>query len=105
MERLTIVIGGAEMLATGKSNLSRPFPDKPRNPSVRFCDVPVERIPNAIDKSSGNGHLSPKHEETMTAGFLLLDASLQPIYASEEALADRKSTRLNSSHGYISYAV
>jgi len=87
MERLTIVIGGAEMLATGKSNLSRPFPDKPRNPSVRFCDVPVERIPNAIDKSSGNGHLSPKHEETMTAGFLLLDASLQPIYASEEALA------------------
>src|SRR5437016_11403018 len=75
------------MLATGKSNSSRPFPDKPRNPSVRFCDVPVERFPNAIDKSSGNGHLSPRREETMTAGFLLLDASLRPIYASEEALA------------------
>ncbi len=88
MERLTIVIGGAEMLATGKSNSSRPFPDKPRNPSVRFCDVLAERFPNAIDKSSGNGHhLSHRREETMTAGFLLLDASLQPLYASEEALA------------------
>jgi len=88
MERLTIVIGGAKMLATGKSNSSRPFPDKLRNPTVRFGNVLVERLPNAIDKSSGNGHhLSHRREETMTAGFLLLDASLQPIYASEEALA------------------
>src|SRR6266576_1128796 len=87
MERLTIVIGGAKMLATGKSNSSRPFPDELRNPSVRFGDILVERLPNAIDKSSGNGHLSHRREETMTAGFLLLDASLQPIYASEEALA------------------
>src|SRR6266568_6910445 len=88
MERPTIVIGGAEMLATGKSNSSRPFPDKLRNPTVRFGNVLVERLPNAIDKSSGNGHhLSHRREETMTAGFLLLDASLQPLYASEEALA------------------
>jgi len=88
MECLTIVIGGAEVLATGKSNSSRPFPDKLRNPSVRFCGVLVERFPNAIDKSSGNGHyLSHRREETLTAGFLLLDASLRPIYASEEALA------------------
>jgi len=85
MECLTIVIGGAEMLATGKSNSSRPFPDKLRNPSVRFCGV-LERFPNAIDKSSGNGH-HLRREETLTAGFLLLDASLRPIYASEEALA------------------
>src|SRR2546422_5484643 len=31
--------------------------------------------------------------------------SLPPGTLSREGLADRKSTRLNSSHGYISYAV
>ncbi len=88
MERLTIVIGGAEMSATGKSNSSRPFPDKLRNLSVRFGGVPVEHFPHATHKNSGNGHVSSNgHGESLAAGFLLLDASLRPIYASEEALA------------------
>ena len=88
MGRLTIVIGGAEMLATVKSNSSRPFPDKLRNPSVRFGGVLGERFPNAIDNSSGNGHhLSYTPGESLAAGFLLLDASLRPLFASEEALA------------------
>src|SRR2546422_3293382 len=35
-----------------------------------------------------------------------MDASLEAIgFARERARTDRKSTRLNSSHGYISYAV
>src|SRR5947209_1246641 len=88
MERLTIVIGGAEMSATGKSNSSRPFPDKLRNLSVRFGGVPVEHFPHATHKNSGNGHVSSNgHGESLAAGFLLLDASLRPIFASEEALA------------------
>src|SRR5437016_7513277 len=88
MERLTIVIGGAEMSATGKSNSSRPFPNKLRNLSVRVGWVPVEHFPHATHKHSENGHVSSNgHGESLAAGFLLLDASLRPIYASEEALA------------------
>src|SRR5437667_4619525 len=88
MERATIVTGCAEMPATGKSNSSRPFPDKLRNLSVRFGGVPVEHFPHATHKNSGNGHVSSNgHGESLAAGFLLLDASLRPIYASEEALA------------------
>ncbi len=88
MERLTILIGGAEVLATGKSNSSWPFPDKQRNLSVRFRCVSANHFPHTIDKNSGNGHVSSNgHGESVAAGFLLLDASLRPIYASEEALA------------------
>jgi DNA-binding CsgD family transcriptional regulator len=76
------------MLATRKSNASGPFPEKLRDPSVRFGVVPAEHFPHAIDKSSGNGHVSSNgREESLAAGFLLLDASLRPLYASEEALA------------------
>ena len=76
------------MLATRKSNPSGPFPEKLRDPSVRFGVVPAEHFPHAIDKSSGNGHASSnRREESLAAGFLLLDASLRPLYASEEALA------------------
>src|SRR2546422_1849864 len=39
----------------------------------------------------------------------LLDALLDPLppftFCCPQAIVDRKSTRLNSSHGYISYAV
>jgi len=88
MGRVTIVIGGAEMLATGKSNSSRPFPDKLRNASVRFGGVSANRSPHTADKNSGNGHVSGNgHGDPLAAGFLILDASLRPIYASEEALA------------------
>jgi len=55
---------------------------------VRFGVVPAEHFPHAIDKSSGNGHVSSNgREESLATGFLLLDASLRPLYASEEALA------------------
>ncbi len=88
MERLTILIGGAEMLPTGKSNSPRPFPDNLRNPSVRLGGVSADRFRHAIHKSNGNGHVSSNgHGESSAAGLLLLDASLRPIYASEEALA------------------
>ena len=76
------------MLATRKLNSSGSFSEQLQNPSVRFGGVLGERFPNAIDKSSGNGHhLSHGRGESLAAGFLLLDASLRPLYASEEALA------------------
>ena len=79
---------GALMFATRKSSSSGPFWEKLRNPSVRFGGAPAERFLIAIGQSSGNGHVSSNgHGESLAAGFLLLDASLRPIYASEEALA------------------
>src|SRR5437016_13167992 len=124
---MAIVIGGAEMLAARKSNSSGPFPDKLRNPSMRFGGVSSDLFPHAIHKNSGNGQDSSRgRQESQGVGFLLLDATLRPIYANEDALAilsypgfpsrikgcddslqhkirsllpgDRKSTRLNSSH-------
>ena len=76
------------MLATRKLNSSGSFSEQVRIPSVQFGGVLGERFPKAIDKSSGNvHHLSHGRGESLAAGFLLLDASLRPIYASEEALA------------------
>src|SRR5258708_38568446 len=76
------------MLATRNPTLSGPATEKLRNPSLRFGGVPAKHFHRAIDKSSGNGHASSNgHGESLSAGFLLLDASLRPIYASEEALA------------------
>ena len=85
---MAIVIGGAEVLATGKSNSSRPFADEPRNLSGRCGGISADHFPHTIDKNSGNGLVSSNgHGETLAAGFLLLDTSLQLMYASEEALA------------------
>ena len=82
------------MFATRNSSSSGQFWEKLRNPSVRFGGAPGERFPIAIGQSSGNGHVSSNrhvssngHGESLAAGFLLLDASLRPICASEEALA------------------
>ncbi len=76
------------MLATRNPTLSGPATEKLRNPSLRFGGVPAKHFHRAIDKSSGNGHASSNgHGESLAAGFLLLDSSLRPIYASEEALA------------------
>src|SRR6266446_1058697 len=77
-----------QMFATRKLNSSGSFSEQVRIPSVQFGGVLGERFPKAIDKSSGNGHhLSHGRGESLAAGFLLLDASLRPIYASEEAVA------------------
>src|SRR6266513_1229864 len=60
VESMAIVIGGAEMLATRKSNSSGPFPDKLRNPSVRFGGVSSDLFAHAIHKNYGNGHDSSR---------------------------------------------
>ncbi len=76
------------MLATRKSNSSGPFPEKLRNPSVRFGAARAEHFPHAIDMSSGNGHVSNHLQaESLGTGFILLDACFRLVCASEEALA------------------
>jgi len=86
-EQLTMLIRSAEMSAMRKLNSSGPFPDNLRNPSVRFGGVSPDHFRHTMHKSNGNGH-SPnnRHVEPTTMGFLLLDASLRPIFANEEAL-------------------
>src|SRR5947199_9288583 len=76
------------MLAARKSNSSGPFPDKLRNPSVRFGGVSSDLFPHAIHKNSGNGHDSSRgRRESQAVGFLLLDATLRPIFANVYTLS------------------
>ncbi len=87
MEHLTMVIRSAEKSAMRKLNSSGQFPDNLRNPSVRFGGVSADHFRHAIHKSNGNGHITGNgHVESTTTGILLLDASLRPIFANEEAL-------------------
>ena len=105
MEHLTIVISSAEMLAMRKLNSSGPFPDNLR-PSVRFGGVYADHFRHAIHKSNGNGHTPGNgHGESTTTGFLLLDASLRPIFANEEALAILAYPGVPSKHGLNSNVV
>src|SRR5256884_6277584 len=46
---------------------------------------------------------APRFNVSTSIGFFFLGCSSPP--PNMETLGDRKSTRLNSSHGYISYAV
>src|SRR2546422_3029338 len=45
------------------------------------------------------------HSPALRSGYPLSDDQIRRVAPSIFADADRKSTRLNSSHGYISYAV
>src|SRR5256884_7367884 len=48
---------------------------------------------------------SPEFEDMVDRLHAILTATLLPEPAATAPQRDRKSTRLNSSHGYISYAV
>jgi len=92
------------MLATRKVNSSGLFPDNLRNPSVRFGGVSADHFRHAIHKSNGNGHTPGNgHAESPTTGFLLLDASLRPIFASEEALAILAYPGVPSEQGFNNF--
>src|SRR2546422_7399653 len=57
--------------------------------------LPISAAPA---ESPGSFRSRPSTRSALTPGF-------PPRNAATSAIADRKSTRLNSSHGYISYAV
>src|SRR2546429_5783023 len=50
-----------------------------------------------LDRAAHLGHVGPGHEQAL--------APVLGAAGGRRLLGDRKSTRLNSSHGYISYAV
>src|SRR3989449_3250670 len=71
-------------------------------------DVTAETMDGSVEIAGGTGRVRVK---TVSGGILLRGAS-EDLGASTlsgtivvRAAGDRKSTRLNSSHGYISYAV
>ncbi len=89
------------MLGMRKPNSSGPFPDNLRNPAVRFGGVPADHFRHAIHNGNGNGHTPENGDgESITTGFLLLDASLRPIFASEEALAILAYPEVPSKRGF-----
>src|SRR2546429_7151754 len=62
----------------------------------------IVRMPVAGGISRSQRATEPGHLKTQRPGA---DRDPVGIEAGDEVKADRKSTRLNSSHGYISYAV
>src|SRR2546422_5847874 len=51
------------------------------------------------------GHLAAEQPQRFGARLLEVHARVRQDLRGDPFLLDRKSTRLNSSHGYISYAV
>jgi DNA-binding CsgD family transcriptional regulator len=87
-----------------KLNSSGPFPDNLRSPSVRFGRVSADHFRHAIHKSNGDVHTPGNgHGELTTTGFLLLDASLRPMFASEEALAILAYPRVPPQQGFNNF--
>src|SRR3989449_7406541 len=64
--------------------------------SATFCSYPRGRFPMARKGTRGRAC------DRMPALSVALDGAARDLALEE---TDRKSTRLNSSHGYISYAV
>ena len=92
------------MLAMRKLNSSEPFPDNLRNPSVRFGGVSANHSRHPIHKTNGNGHTPGNgHVESTNAGFLLLDASLRPIFANKEALVILAYPGVPSKQGFNNF--
>src|SRR2546422_4014321 len=73
----------------------------PYNDALPISGQPIATQPigyaDLMDESSGN---------TQTLHVLVVGTTTDPpVTYLDNAVRDRKSTRLNSSHGYISYAV
>src|SRR2546422_2350507 len=87
------------------------FPYTPLSRSVprersRLIHWPIRRDElHDIGPSAIGSHREPAADDLAQAGQIRRDAVAGLRAAVGHAEADRKSTRLNSSHGYISYAV
>src|SRR3712207_8466891 len=77
--------------------------------SIIFAKVFIVAIINLAAAGLARGGLGDKFEGVLAGGALLLMAAFTPIALLKliplAEAADRKSTRLNSSHANISYAV
>src|SRR2546422_4737362 len=83
----------------------------PRSPlfpyTTLFRSLPRQRLPLAIQLVLGVGERLLAGEQRGTRGepLVVRDDGMVAELVVCHTPADRKSTRLNSSHGYISYAV
>src|SRR2546429_2799920 len=57
------------------------------------------------DKANNNAYKDARGQREIESKSLSLNVDIARQMAQPRDLSDRKSTRLNSSHGYISYAV
>src|SRR5205814_8758217 len=73
---------------------------------ISRCDSPNDRIDSRTsrDATPPSGRVVSFHCQRVSTIFVITGGSLSPAI-SDHAIGDRKSTRLNSSHLGISYAV
>src|SRR2546422_7690985 len=62
-------------------------------------------VQGAVDCGGCGGGIRAYHTEPGSAGQVAIHRADKPHRRAQRRTEDRKSTRLNSSHGYISYAV
>src|SRR2546422_11487537 len=73
--------------------------------SDRVVGVAAARHDDAVTGAQAEPFDGHAARERVLEGVPLVQPLALPLDASARELRDRKSTRLNSSHGYISYAV
>src|SRR2546422_9554673 len=85
-----------------RSHLRR---DEPRRAVEAAGEVVAPGEIQDADRAVGALHVEAAVAELDVEGRGLEEARREPAALVDRGVADRKSTRLNSSHGYISYAV
>src|SRR5687768_299555 len=80
---------------------------KPEHIKAVAMECKDRGVPIRIGVNGGSLHpdLYKKYGGKVTAEAMVESAQMELAYFAEVDFQDRKSTRLNSSHGYISYAV
>src|SRR5205809_2435362 len=86
-EALVGVAGGEEQRAHAR-----------RLPDAKRADVGLDELHGVVDREAGRDRAARRVDVEE-------DVLVRVLGLEEQELGDRKSTRLNSSHGYISYAV
>src|SRR5256884_7378987 len=77
-------------------------PETPKEPTPQVDTADLEKmLARANEYSDGISREVDRRLDKMDKRFNRMAA----MSSAQSAMADRKSTRLNSSHGYISYAV
>src|SRR2546422_4228611 len=70
---------------------------------VFYLSIPPSLIATCVEQLKANGFVADPGEGPISR--VIVEKPIGRDLATARAIKDRKSTRLNSSHGYISYAV
>src|SRR5687768_2256342 len=99
---LAALEAGVHCLRLNPGNIRKPEHIKLVAQEAKDRGVPI-RI--GVNGGSLDPKLYDKYGGKVTAEAMVESAQMELAYFAEVDFQDRKSTRLNSSHGYISYAV